>query len=94
MILFVGSLLAMVMSLTQHFASEKEIRPIFQFLSSCDDPIVNIELAQLLLCLLVEGNYYVYIYIYILYLENIHIYLCIYIYINMCIYFLNICIYI
>jgi hypothetical protein len=47
----------MVMSLTQHFASEKEIRPIFQFLSSCDDPIVNMELAQLLLCLLVEGDY-------------------------------------
>jgi hypothetical protein len=79
MISFVGSLLAMVMSLTQHFASEKEIRPIFQFLSSCDDPIVNMELAQLLLCLLVEGNYRVCVCV------CVCLCVCIYLYMHLCI---------
>lgn len=46
----------MVMSLTQHYASEREIRPLFQFVSSCKDLVVLVEIAQLLLCLLVEGG--------------------------------------
>jgi hypothetical protein len=51
-----GSVLAMIKSLTQHFASEREIRPILLFMSACKDAIVVVELAQLLLCLLVEGG--------------------------------------
>jgi Domain of unknown function (DUF4704) len=51
-----SSILSMVMSLTQHFSTEREIRPLVHFISSCKDPIVIVEAAQLLLCLLIEGG--------------------------------------
>ena len=51
-----SSVLSMIMSLTQHFASDREVRPLFHFISSCRDPIVSVEIAQLILCLLVEGG--------------------------------------
>ena len=51
-----SSILSMVMSLTQHFSTEREIRPLVHFISSCKDPIVVVEAAQLLLCLLIEGG--------------------------------------
>ena len=51
-----GALLAMVTSLTLRFASEKEIRPILQFMAVCRDPVVLIEMAHLLLCVIVEGG--------------------------------------
>ena len=51
-----GSLLAMVTSLILRFTSEKEIRPLLQFMAVCRDPVVLIELAHLLLCTMVEGG--------------------------------------
>ena len=51
-----SSVLSMIMSLTQHFSSEREVRPLLHFISSCRDPVVAVEIAQLILCLLVEGG--------------------------------------
>jgi Domain of unknown function (DUF4704) len=51
-----SSVLSMIMSLTQHFSSDREIRPLLHFISYCKDAVVIVEIAQLLLCLLVEGG--------------------------------------
>ena len=51
-----GLVFKMIMSFTQHFASEREIRPLFHFISCCKDVVVLVEISQLLLCLLVEGG--------------------------------------
>ena len=51
-----GSLLAMITSLTLRFASEKEIRPLLQFMAICRDPIVLMELGHVLLVVMVEGG--------------------------------------
>ena len=46
----------MVASLTLRFASEKEIRPLLQFMTICRDPIVLMELGHVLLVVMVEGG--------------------------------------
>ena len=51
-----GLVFKMIMSFTQHFASEREIRPFFHFISCCKDGVVLVEISQLLLRLLVEGG--------------------------------------
>jgi hypothetical protein len=49
-------LLSIIMGLITYSPSEKEVRPLLQFLAVCRDPVVLNDVSQLLLSMLVDGN--------------------------------------
>jgi hypothetical protein len=51
-----GSLQSMIMIMAQTGLSEREIRPLLHFIEFCPDLVTVNEIAQLLLCLLVENG--------------------------------------